>query len=53
MSTSSTTSPFRIAKEDEEELARNEAFRSVQQRLERSEQKGAFRSVTRELGSCP
>ncbi|KAL2222709.1 hypothetical protein M432DRAFT_16296 [Thermoascus aurantiacus ATCC 26904] len=43
MSTSSTTSPFRIAKEDEEELARNEAFRSVQQRLERSEQKGAFR----------
>ncbi|KAL2008151.1 hypothetical protein VTN00DRAFT_8133 [Thermoascus crustaceus] len=43
MSTASTASPFRISVE-EEELARNEAFRSIRQRLERSEQEnGALR----------
>lgn len=47
MSTASTASPFRISVEEGEELARNEAFRSVRQRLERSEQEnGALRSVT-------
>ncbi|KAL1971275.1 hypothetical protein VTN77DRAFT_227 [Rasamsonia byssochlamydoides] len=47
MSNSTTSSPFRISKEAEEELERNEAFRSVRQHLRRKERE------TDMLNFCP